>query len=206
MSKPKNWPDALPYLKAPLHAKDLTEAHLQFLRSKPSSPDSLPIIPAASTPTPSPLVKITPINNPSHPAHTQHGLFAAQNLPPGSFIIAYLGRAHSSASVDPASDYDIWLDRDADVAVDAARGGNEARFVNDYRGVRERPNAEFRTAWCERWGEACVAVWVLGQGKKARSKGVKAEGIRKGEEICVSYGKGFWGERMAETGGPAGDG
>jgi hypothetical protein len=38
-----------------------------------------------------------------------------------------------------------------------------------------------------------VGVWVLGGGKK--KKGV---GIKKGEEILVSYGKGFWGERRAD--------
>lgn len=38
-----------------------------------------------------------------------------------------------------------------------------------------------------------MGVWVLGGGKK--KKGV---GIKKGEEILVSYGKGFWGERKAE--------
>jgi hypothetical protein len=38
-----------------------------------------------------------------------------------------------------------------------------------------------------------VGVWVLGGGKKR--KGV---GIKKGEEILVSYGKGFWGERKTE--------
>lgn len=86
------------------------------------------------------------------------------------------------------------------MAVDAALQGNEARFVNDYRGVGPRANAEFRPAFCERWGEMCVGVWVLGEGKK----GGNGNGIRKGEEILVSYGKGFWDERrrdMEEDGG-----
>lgn len=87
------------------------------------------------------------------------------------------------------SDYDLWLDKDADVAVDAAGEGNEGRFVNDFRGVRERSNAVFGTGWCERWGEVCVGVWVSGK------EGGKKGGIRKGEEIVVSYGKGFWEER-----------
>lgn len=38
-----------------------------------------------------------------------------------------------------------------------------------------------------------MGVWVLGGGKK--KKGV---GIKKGEEILVSYGKGFWDERRAD--------
>ncbi|KAI8681320.1 SET domain-containing protein [Fusarium keratoplasticum] len=192
MSRPKNWPDGFPYLHAPLHDKSLSPAHIQALRTKPSS--EIPVIPSSSTATPCPLVRIQPITNPSHPANGQSGLFAAQNLAPGSFILAYLGRVHSGAASSTESDYDLWLDREADAAVDAAREGNEGRYVNDYRGVGERANAEFRTVWCERWGELCVGVWVLGSGKKKKGAG----GIRKGEEILVSYGKGFWGERRAE--------
>ena len=190
MSKPKNWPELFPYLKAPLHSKDLSPSQLQALRTKPTSP-SIPSIPASLTQTPSSHVKITAITTPSHPANGQHGLFATQNLKPGTFILAYLGRVHPGAASSQESDYDLWLNREADLAVDAARAGNEARFVNDFRGVRDKANAEFGVAWCERWGELCVGFWVIKGGK----------GIKKGEEICVSYGKGFWGERKAEEEG-----
>ncbi|PQK17390.1 hypothetical protein BB8028_0007g05850 [Beauveria bassiana] len=215
MSRPKNWPSTLPYLTAPLHGKDLTPAHLAAIRTKPSSSSAsstadVPVISAADTPPlPCPRVKIQPITTPaSHPALGQCGLFAARNLAPGTLILAYLGRVHAGGCSAPAggkssSDYDLWLDREADVAVDAAACGNEARFVNDYRGVGPaRPNAEFRPAFCERWGEVCVGVWVMaaaagGKGKGQGGKGGKG-GIRKGEEILVSYGKGFWEERRRE--------
>ncbi|KAI9151665.1 Nucleoporin NUP145 [Paramyrothecium foliicola] len=169
---------------------------LQALRTKPEAAAGVPTAPASATLTPSPNVRIQKIQDPGHPAHGQHGLFAAQHLRPGTLIVAYLGRVHggSAAGTAPDSDYDLWLDRGADVAVDAAREGNEARFVNDYRGVRDRANAEFANVWCERWGELCVGIWVLGQGKKDKSPG----GIRKGDEILVSYGKGFWDERKAD--------
>ncbi|KAF5007093.1 hypothetical protein FDECE_6559 [Fusarium decemcellulare] len=193
MSKPKNWPDGFPYLRAPLHDKSLSPSHLQALGSKPSPSSDTPIIASSATTTPCPLVKIQPITNSTHPANGQCGLFAAQNLAPGSFILAYLGRVHSGAASSTESDYDLWLDREADAAVDAAAEGNEGRYVNDYRGVGDRANAEFRTVWCERWGELCVGVWVLGGGKKK-----KGGGIKKGDEILVSYGKGFWGERKAD--------
>lgn len=207
MSKPKNWPSALPYLKAPLHSKDLTPAHLAALSTRPSSScTTIPIIPAASTPVPCPRVRIQAIDTPSHPARGQHGLFSTRHLEPGALIIAYLGRVHGGDAAAVTSDYDLWLDRDVDVAVDAAACGNEARFVNDYRGVGPRANAEFRPGFCERWGEVCVGVWVLGAaGKKGGGSG---GGIRKGEEILVSYGKGFWEERRKETEGrgESGDG
>lgn len=191
MSKPKNWPAGIPYLSAPLHGKDITAVHLTALRAKPAS-SAVSIVPVASTSLPAPLVRIQGISDPSHPANGQHGLFATRDLKPGTFILPYLGRVHTSKTTDPLSDYDLWLDKEQDLAVDAASCGNEGRFVNDYRGVRARANAEFGVAWCERWGQLCVGFWVLGGGKK------HGEGIKKGEEICVSYGKGFWDKRSAE--------
>ena len=182
-TKPRNWPDGFPYVKSPLHAKDLEKSHLTFLRTKPTS---LTTITSSQSSLPSSIVKIVPITSPTHPAYQQHGLFATQNLKPGTLIVPYLGRTHTTKTTDPTSDYDIWLDKEADIAVDASKEGNEGRFVNDFRGIREKANAEFGEAWSELWGEIVVCVWV----KKGAGKG-----IRKGEEICVSYGKGFWEER-----------
>lgn len=193
MSKPRNWPGGFPYLGVPLHDKSLSQSHIEYIRAKPAPGSDIPVIDASLTTTPSPLVKIQPISTPSHPACGQSGLFAAANLAPGTFILAYLGRVHSGSASSTESDYDLWLDREGDVAVDAAAEGNEGRYVNDYRGVGERANAEFRTVWCEKWAELCVGVWVVGGGKRSKGKG-----IRKGEEILVSYGKGFWGERKGE--------
>lgn len=98
------------------------------------------------------------------------------------------------------SDYDLSLDRELGIGIDADCMGNEARFINDYRGVAERANAEFRECWDGRRGERGMGVWVLGEGKKASGKG---KGVRKGQEILVSYGRGFWGARkdVEEEGG-----
>jgi hypothetical protein len=60
--------------------------------------------------------------------------------------------------------------------------GNEARFINDYRGIKARPNAMFgdrRTVT----GELRMSVWS------------SSEGVKKGEEILVSYGKAWWRAR-----------
>ncbi|KAL2208131.1 hypothetical protein CC79DRAFT_1368981 [Sarocladium strictum] len=201
MSTPKNWPSKFPYVSSPSLNKDLTSTHLTFIRTKPSDPTT-PILTAQETTLPSPLVRITPIKSSSHPAYNQHGLFALRDLKPGTFILPYLGRTHTSTTTDPSSDYDLWLDHDADIAVDASECGNEARFVNDYRGgVRERPNAEFGMGWSEKWGMVVVGFWVVrgnaGMVGERKGRG-KWEGIKKGEEICVSYGKGFWEKRAAE--------
>ncbi|KEY67671.1 hypothetical protein S7711_03924 [Stachybotrys chartarum IBT 7711] len=200
MSKPKNWPGTLPYLTAPLLCRTLTASHLVAIRTKPPPSADIPSVAAAATQTPSPLVRIQAISDPAHPAHGQHGLFAARDLRPGTLVLAYLGRVHAGGASSDRSDYDLWLDRAADVAVDAAAEGNEGRFVNDYRGVRGRANAEFGNVWCERWGQLCVGVWVLGKRNAGGAR--EGVGIRKGEEILVSYGKGFWQERQREDDGP----
>lgn len=197
---PKNWPSHLPYLTSPAYSPALTKAHLQSLRTRHTeASDPAREIPTTLQPGPSANVKITPITDASHPAHGQAGLFAARALSPGTLILPYLGEVHpASAESHASSDYDLWLDRGADVAVDAARAGNEARFVNDYRGVpgAVRPNAEFCEVWDDRRGEKAMAVFVLPAGKK--DKGKKCGGIAKGQEILVSYGKGFWGKRRDE--------
>ncbi|KAK1773207.1 hypothetical protein QBC45DRAFT_101526 [Copromyces sp. CBS 386.78] len=118
------------------------------------------------------------------------------------------------------SDYDLWLDHsgspEADLAVDAARAGNEARFINDYRGIPnpafpvgykpqnkkeevllKRPNAEFKVVWDPLRQEKTMAVYVLPAGKKATGK-AREVGIERGAEVVVSYGKGFWEKRRAE--------
>lgn len=166
---------------------------------------------------PSPLVEIRSITDPNHPACGQRGLFAARNLRAGSFILPYLGvyhRGNVSAGrpgTNPhnkrESDYDLWLDREADVAVDADRQGNEARFVNDYRGTgKPRANAEFREVWDPRRGERGMAVFVLPAGKRALLQAAangqgssSVGGIAQGDEILVSYGKGFWEMRQKEA-------
>lgn len=196
---PKNWPEDLPYLNSPAYSSSLSKSQLQSLQAKPFPSSDLREIPRDLKLGPCTNVKITPISDPGHPACGQAGLFATRPLPPATLILPYLGEVHPSDSVAHASsDYDLWLDRGADVAVDASARGNEARFVNDYRGVpgATRPNAEFCEVWDVRRGEKGMAVFVLPEGKRER---VKGGGISKGQEILVSYGKGFWGKRREET-------
>lgn len=76
----------------------------------------------------------------------------------------------------PESQYHI------SIGVDAAKMGNAARFVNDFRGIGCAANAEFRVGRGE-GGELRMEIWAL--------KG----GVGKGEEVLVSYGKSWWGAR-----------
>ncbi|KAI0894592.1 hypothetical protein F4806DRAFT_110740 [Annulohypoxylon nitens] len=195
---PKNWPVAIPYLLQPSYAPHVTKPQQQLIKTRPI--DAITEIPRDFSRGPSVLARIVPIVDSSHPANGQSGLFAARQLPPGSLILPYYGVVHSSlppfCMAHEQSDYDLWLDRDAALAVDADKAGNEARFVNDYRGIAARPNSEFKECWDLRRGERCMAVFVLPAGKNAGKKA--GAGIGKGEEILVSYGKGFWSKRRDE--------
>jgi hypothetical protein len=110
--------------------------------------------------------------------------------------LPYLGYVHNQIDIDDTSDYDLSLDREHGIGVDATTMGNEARFINDYRGVSTAPNAEFRDIFFDIGTgkvEKRVGVFVLSAGKS----GKRAKGIGRGHEILVSYGKGFWTERQS---------
>ena len=174
---PKNWPTDVQYLAIPCFHHSISDDALLFLRGGGSKQTPLP--PASHS-----LGVIRPITDRSHPAYGQHGLFAARKIYPRTLIVDYIGEVHSDER--PTSDYDVSLYRFAgngvSIGVDASSMGNEARFVNDYRGIRSKPNAEFaeqRTTG----GDLRIGIWSL------------TEGIRKGDEIVVSYGKGWWTAR-----------
>lgn len=189
---PQNWPSDLPYLRAPYYSQKFPNASKDVLiiskAQLPAGEQARAVTPPYSN------VKITPISDSNHPANGQYGLFANQNHAPGSFVLPYLGYVHDQAEIDESSDYDLSLDREHGIGVDASKMGNEARFINDYRGVSTAPNAEFRDAYIDLGNgkvEQRMGVYVLSAGKS----GKRAKGIVKGEEILVSYGKGFWTER-----------
>lgn len=103
-------------------------------------------------------------------------------------------RADIAVTGDPHadSDYDLSLLRlaahhpsnptnaEVSIGIDAAKMGNAARFVNDYRGIGPKPNCEFRTSSSE--GYLRMEIWTLTE-------------IKKGDELLISYGKGWWGAR-----------
>lgn len=190
---PKGWPSKTVYLHAPSISKKLSSDKSKTLVVPQKS---LPLETTIFKSTgPYPNVKITPVSDVAHPAHGQHALFANQHLPPDSFILPYLGHVHDHTDVDEQSDYDLSLDRELGIGVDATNMGNEARFINDYRGVSIQPNAEFRDIYYDIGSgkaEKRVGVFVLSAGKS----GKRTKGIGKGQEILVSYGKGFWTERQ----------
>lgn len=184
-SKPKAWPADVVHISASnYHSSVPKEISSQLLRgSKPSK--RVP---------PCPLVRIRRIDEAGHPANGQSGLFATKKIPPNTFILFYLGEVH--ADEREGSDYDLSLFRTQEgisIGVDAQKMGNEARFINDYRGVAAKPNASFKEVRTEA-GELRIGIWSA------------TTEIKKGEEILVSYGKGWWKARPDNPSTSAPDG
>lgn len=72
------------------------------------------------------------------------------------------------------SDYDLSLYRfqhGESIGIDAGTTGNEARFVNDYRGIKGKPNAVFIDYRADS-GELRMGIWALSEDIKKVSSSV----------------------------------
>lgn len=184
---PRHWPQEIRYVTAPVFfAKDIDQETRKQLGLGCDSKASRSF---------NSSVRIQMIDKESqHPARGQRGLFAACKLKAGDLIIDYLGYYHrnSSTDLDSGSDYDIALRYEqVNVAIDASKMGNEARMVNDYRGIQERPNAKFES-YKTSSGHIRMGIFVLGTSREISEKCTK---LYRGDEILVSYGKPFWRAR-----------
>jgi hypothetical protein len=201
-NQPRDWPTDIRFLQDQTYSATITDdLRAQLGRTTPES-ESYAKIFTDLLRSPCSRAEGRIIDLHTHPAHGQRGLFAVEHLEPDSFICLYLGHVHTNSlsDTDPHSDYDLSLDRELGLSVDAAKSGNEARFANDYRGIAERPNAEFRDCFIRvksdkrasgaKW-ERRVGIFVLSTGKAGKRKG----GIKAGEEITVTYGKAYWESR-----------
>ncbi|KAI0639126.1 SET domain protein [Trametes polyzona] len=177
---PARWPDNVRYITQPQYHASVP-AHIRSFIGTDSSRAS------HKSHAPQSFVSIQLITTPSHPAYGQRGLFATKKIPPRTLILDYIGEVHCDDR--PDSDYDLSLYRTPDyvsVGVDAQRAGNEARFINDYRGVQAKPNALFQERRTDT-GELRMSVWS------------GSEAIKKGDELLISYGKSWWKERRGQS-------
>lgn len=197
---PSSWPPGLEYLKASRFHCSVTAELRQYISS------GTPSVPSKGNTRSNSWVVIHKITSTAHPAFGQYGLFASKKIPPKTCILEYTGEIHCDDRLD--SDYDLSLYRTNEgmsVGIDASQAGNEvcimrqqhlsllalfnlakARFINDYRGIRQKPNALFVDERNDR-GVLCMTIWSSGKS------------IKKGEEISVSYGKSWWNARMSES-------
>ncbi|KAJ3576146.1 hypothetical protein NP233_g633 [Leucocoprinus birnbaumii] len=135
---PARWPKNIQYLRSCQFHVSVTPALRDFVKGNPSIASQLPISYIS-------CVAIRPIKDSAHPANGQYGLFATAHIKPKTRILDYIGEIHCDDR--PTSDYDLSLHRFPDgisIGIDAHKAGNEARFINDYRGISERANALFQ--------------------------------------------------------------
>ncbi|KAI8930002.1 hypothetical protein BC831DRAFT_440910 [Entophlyctis helioformis] len=137
--------------------------------------------PAAHAPLGSHAVEIRPITDACHPAHTQRGLYATRRLAPHAHVLDYRGILVHDDDADPDSDYCIHFH--GALSLDAADAGNEARFINDFRGVARRPNVAFDAYRDASDGRVRMGVFVMGNSVAA------------GDELLVTYGRDYWRAR-----------
>mmetsp|Transcript_13397 Transcript_13397/g.24040 ORF Transcript_13397/g.24040 Transcript_13397/m.24040 type:complete len:229 (+) Transcript_13397:1615-2301(+) len=120
------------------------------------------------------------IVNTQHPANGELGLFAKKKIAQDAWILNYIGEVCENGKENGQSDYTLKLGMS--LAIDAENCGNEARFINDFRNTGvSRPNACFRE-YRDSKGILRIGIFAM-------------QGIRSGEEILVTYGKGFWEQR-----------
>ncbi|KAJ3225732.1 hypothetical protein HK099_006345 [Clydaea vesicula] len=124
-------------------------------------------------------LKIGKITNKSHPAYNQFGLFTLNKLNKEEFIIDYIGVVSSK----PSETSDYCLNFEQGLNIDAEFSGNEARYINDFRGIEKKPNSYFKT-YIDKSENNRVKIGVFTLSE-----------IEKGSEILVSYGKSYWKSR-----------
>ena len=93
-------------------------------------------------------VRVKVITDKSHPAYGQRGLFAARNIKPREWILHYSGQVLPDSN-QQTYDSNYCLQYTEQHSIDGWKVGNEARFINDYRGIpcsrgsKSKPNVEF---------------------------------------------------------------
>lgn len=128
-------------------------------------------------------VAVQVINVRNHPAFnrkTEAKQLVATGLIENDEIIGLYG-GEVSFDLTKWNTYQLATSTNAKYCIDAFVHGNEMRFINDHTGIAAEPNAKFFIA-DERVGKFDVAVVVA------------LRVIQAGEEILVSYGKGYWEE------------
>lgn len=73
--------------------------------------------------------------------------------------------------------------------LDSRYWGNESRFVNDYRGIAERPNVEFRSFIQH---DPASSDEPSDESARFQMGLFSIRPIRKGQELVINYGKSYW--------------
>jgi hypothetical protein len=154
-------------------------------------------IPPFSKTTRCPLARPRVITDSRHPAYGQAGLFATYDLPAHSRILSYCGLVCDGKLESNSSAYVLAFAEG--LSIDSEKIGNESRFINDFRGIAVRPNAQFvmeynsnnnSTKSTDDNGLRHVPLLPSGM-----AVFVMSQTIKRGTEITVTYGKGYWSKQ-----------
>jgi len=128
-------------------------------------------------------LKIVLIKNKKHPCCGERGLYAGEDIPAGAHLLDYCGKISVVVGEEPDSNRSSFLlnlfkedEAGVYIDIDAARCGNEGRFVNDYHGTgASGPNAQFWPYFDVTTGEKRMSIKSIAP-------------LTSGEEIFVDYG------------------
>ena len=167
---PKNWPKGFPFFSTS-YAENIPVKDLRLLLFPPLECSYLRCI-AEKRVHRSLEIKVL---GKDHPLESQRGLFATDYIPVNSVLGEYVGELtfYPEEQKVSLSSYG-WkvIHPHYMFTVDAAKGGNELAFVNDFRGIENKPN---------------VIPKLLAHGNLHYFCFVAARQIVPNEEILVDY-------------------
>ena len=117
-----------------------------------------------------PNVKVQKITNKNHPARTQYGLFAIKELKQYQILGEYTGvvinKYMNGDYIASFSNISMSL------GVNAEKIGNEMRYINHYKNIKNRPNCKFEQTYIQ--GKPAILIVII-------------DNIKKDEEILIDY-------------------
>jgi len=124
-------------------------------------------------------VKIIKITKKTHILKGEYGLFATKIWKTFDIIGQYTGQIVTPdiEGIYVANMFNDTYKDDLRYSVNAEIMGNETRYINDYRGIKDKPNCKFIKTYIE--GLPVIAVVVIID-------------INKGDEILTDYGDDYW--------------
>ena len=120
-------------------------------------------------------VRIIKLGN-EHLLKGEFGLIATKKWEKFNIVGEYTGIISLDDKDVKYTAYLSLIDNDS-LGIDAKYCGNEMRFINDYRNLRDRPNVRLEIVYIDKKPKVLVIV---------------LEDIDENEELLLDYGEGYW--------------
>lgn len=148
---PKNWPSHLEYINIMKYPKNIPKK--LYIKN----------------------VKIKLINDENHICNGQYGLYALNKIQKFDILGEYTGKISSTGGRYVAGFRN--LEYTNNYGVDAQDSGNELRFINDYRNIKNKANTILKNAYIDKRPKILV---------------VATDNIQEDEELLLDYGIGYY--------------